>query len=270
MSLNILKYSFVALTAPALVSSFIEYGMNKTDIEIEPPSDSVSIIIPSLNEERFIVQCLRSLRNQSIVNKYPDKFEYILVDSGSTDNTVKLAEPYVDKVFNSPRGKLTSRNIGTDISTGNIIVSVDSDTIYPPAWMNTLLKPFNNQEVVGVVGSTTDSTIPYIPKQVYLLTASFERYITHPTQMVGRNSAYYKHLFYMTGKFNTKINQQNLDEVLKEEEVDFGKRLSEYGTIVFKLNAPCIHLGGEKIACRMNIESKNTCNKYGIGIERFG
>ena len=46
------------------------------------------------------------------------------------------------------------------------------------------------------------------------------------------------------------INQMNIKEMLKEEEQGFGLKLSELGKVVFKLNANCIHFGGQKIGCR--------------------
>jgi glycosyltransferase involved in cell wall biosynthesis len=50
---------------------------------------SVSIIIPMYNEERYIARCLESLTHQSFQN-----FEIILIDDGSTDKTVKIAETF--------------------------------------------------------------------------------------------------------------------------------------------------------------------------------
>jgi glycosyltransferase involved in cell wall biosynthesis len=51
----------------------------------------VSIIIPMYNEERYIARCLKSLTHQTFQD-----FEVILIDDGSTDNTVKIAETFKD------------------------------------------------------------------------------------------------------------------------------------------------------------------------------
>lgn len=53
----------------------------------------VSVIIPMYNEERYIARCLESLSKQS----YKD-FEVILVDDGSTDNTIRVAQTF-EKAF---------------------------------------------------------------------------------------------------------------------------------------------------------------------------
>ena len=260
------------------VNGFIEREMNNPDIETYKPIDTVSIIIPSFNEEKFIRKSLSSLRGQSIISEYPEYFELILVDSNSTDNTVKLASPYVDKIIQTKiRGKLTARNLATTYANGNIIVSVDADSYYPHFWLNTLLEPFNNinnpyynNKLIGVIGSTYDPNIPLIPAPIRNLAEVLARKLIHPVQMVGRNSAYWKHNFYQVGLFDESINQLNNDAMVKEEEYDFGIKLSKIGNVKYKLNANCIHLGGQKIGCRLGTIDSNSCKDYKIGIQRFG
>lgn len=260
------------------INGFIEREMNNPDIETFKPIDTVSIIVPSFNEELFIKKSLSSIKGQSIINEYPEYFETILVDSGSTDNTVNIAENYVDRIITTKvRGKLTARNLATLQSRGNIIVSVDSDSYYPSFWLNTLLEPFNNingvnynPNIIGVVGSTYDPDIPGIPIPVRNMAEILDRKIIHPVQMIGRNSAYWKHNFYQTGLFNEAINQMDVHEMLAEEERGLGTRLSTLGKIKFKLNANCIHLGGQRIGCRLGTSNKQSCKAQGVSIERFG
>lgn len=256
------------------LSKIIESKMQNYDTNIYRPIDSVSIIIPSLNEEQFIETCVKSLRNQSVVKAFPQYFEFILVDSGSTDKTVELGKQYVDKVINvSVRGKLTAKNRAIVESKGNIIVSVDSDSFYPQNWLNTLMSPLSNPEynnVTGIVGSTYDPTIPGIPTPIRNIAEVFDRYLIHPNQMVGRNSLFLKHDYYLTGRFDESVNQLDVSTMVKAEEQDFGNRLSKLGNIVFLLNATCVHLGSERIGCRWGTVDEQYCQKYGINIERFG
>ena len=263
----------VGITLSLLTTTdFIESKIHNSDNKIMKPVDKVSIIIPSLNEELFIEQCLKSLRNQSIVKQYPEYFEYIFVDNNSTDNTIKFATPYVDKIIiNKNGGKLTSRNIGTLNSKGNIIVSVDADMTFSYHWLNTILKPFNDYNVAGVSGSIVDIyNNPFLLKPIQILVNAIHRNLVHPTQMYGGNSAYWKHLFYMNNQFNININQKNVKEVVKEEEIDFGHKLFKFGKVIYKSNALGIHLGGEKVMCRHKLKSSESCRKYEIGIKRFG
>ncbi len=272
--MHILKFAISGILGTLTVSGFIEREMNNVDIDTVEPIDTVSIIVPSLDEELFIKKCLSSIRGQSIIQEYPQYFELILVDSGSRDNTVKIAEPYVDKIITTEkRGKLTARNLAIDQAKGNIIVSVDSDSYYGSFWLNTILKPFNNLEydnLACVVGSTYDPYIPGIPTPIRNIAEWFDRNILSCQRIVGRNSAFWKHLFYQVGKFDESINQMNVDAMLKEEEYGFGDKLSKLGKIVVKMNANCLHMGGQRIGCRIGTGNSEMCEKYGINIERFG
>lgn len=280
-SFDMLRTGVGIISVVRFLSDVIERKMKIPQTkDIYKPIDTVSIMVPSYNEEPFIEQCLKSIREQTIIQEYPQYFEIMLVDSGSKDKTVELAKQYVDKIVITPRGKLTARNLATDQTKGNIIVSVDSDSYYPPQWLNTLLEPFNNlydteyenDYVVGTVGSTFDDPpIPGVPRQIRNIAEAIDRYIYHPNQMVGRNSAYWKHAFYQSGRFDDiNTNQLNVVTMVKEEEEGFGKRLSKLGTIVLKFDAMCVHLGSLKIGCRLGTVDKNLCIGYGIGIERFG
>lgn len=272
--MNILKLATSGILGTLTISGFVERQMNSPDIETVEPIDNISIIVPSFNEEPFIKKCLSSIRGQSIIQEYPQYFELILVDSGSNDKTVEIAEPYVDKIINVPiRGKLTARNLAIDQAKGNVIVNADSDCYYGPFWLNTILKPFNNLEydnLVCVVGSTYDPHIPGIPSPIRNIAEWVDRNIINPQRIVSRNSALWKHDFYLAGKFDETINQMNVHEMMKEEEYDFGKKLSKLGKIVFKMNANCLHMGSERIGCRHGFVNQDKCTRYGIGIERFG
>jgi glycosyltransferase involved in cell wall biosynthesis len=270
----ILKLATSGILGTLTVSGFIKRGMDNPDIDTVEPIDMVSIIVPSFNEEPFIKKSLSSIRGQSIVQEYPQYFEIILVDSGSTDDTVKIAEPYVDKIITTTkRGKLTARNLAIDRANGNIIASVDSDTIYPYFWLNTILKPFNNLEynnLMCVVGSTYDEFIPGVPTPLRNIAEWVDRNMLNPQRIVGRNSAFWKHGFYQVGRFDETINQMDVNAMLQEEEYGFGEKLSKLGKIVVKMNANCIHMGSERIGCRHGTANRDKCISYGIGIERFG
>lgn len=249
-----------------LVSGYIKNQMRNTDTVITKPPDTVSIIIPTYNEAQYIERAVQSIRSQSIIQAYPEYFEIILVDSGSTDGTIELVSRSVDKVIIAPRGKLTARNIATNQSKGNIIVSVDGDSIYDKYWLNTLLQPFNNPNVVGISGSTFDNTLPFfIQNWIYILD-HVNRLLFEPYKMSGRNSAYRKAYIQ---PFNENINQLNVNQMLREEEINFGKRLHKSGKVIYKINAPCQHLGGYRGLCRLNIPLFRQTECIIIGTERF-
>lgn len=86
----------------------------------------VSVIIPIYNVEKYLSRCIVSVINQTYKN-----LEIILVNDGSTDNSVQIIQQYKDsriKIINKLNGGLSSaRNAGLEICTGDYITFVDSD-----------------------------------------------------------------------------------------------------------------------------------------------
>jgi len=89
----------------------------------KPPS--ISVIVPTLNEEESIETCLRSVRNQKVSD-----FELILSDGESDDKTVEASRRYVDKIIvSSNRGIGAQQNLGAKFAEGEILVFIHADTI---------------------------------------------------------------------------------------------------------------------------------------------
>lgn len=88
----------------------------------------ISIIVPAYNVEKYISKCIESILNQT----YED-FEVLLINDGSTDNTLNICNEYAKKdsrirVINKENGGLSSaRNKGIDFAKGDWISFIDSD-----------------------------------------------------------------------------------------------------------------------------------------------
>lgn len=83
----------------------------------------ISVIIPTFNEEKNIERNLRSIRAQSY-----KQVEIIVVDDGSTDNTVKLAKKYTPKVYARKHAERSvQRNFGASKASGDYLVFLDAD-----------------------------------------------------------------------------------------------------------------------------------------------
>lgn len=109
---------------------------------------NVSVVIPALNEEVIIEDCLQSIRRQTI------PVEIILIDNGSIDRTPEIAAKYCDKVLIRPEYTLAQmRDLGAIEATGDIIVTTDADCIAPENWIEELIKPFQDPKVVAVGGA---------------------------------------------------------------------------------------------------------------------
>lgn len=93
----------------------------------------VSIVIPLFNTEKWIGAMIESILNQSY-----KLWELIIVDDGSSDNSLGVAQSYSDdritvlKRERLPKGAPTCRNIGIEHSSGDYVVLIDSDDILLP------------------------------------------------------------------------------------------------------------------------------------------
>ncbi len=110
----------------------------------------VSIIIPAYNEEAGILKTLSSL-SASTTKK---KVEIIVVNNNSTDDTADLAiTAGAICITENKQGITAARNAGLQRATGRLILNADSDTIYPPQWIDKMLSPLMNENTVMVYGN---------------------------------------------------------------------------------------------------------------------
>ncbi len=113
---------------------------------LQPPL--VSVIIPALNEEKYIEKTLKSVKAQS----YP-RIEIIVVDNGSHDSTREIAKKYADRVLIEKRkGVSYARNTGARAAKGEILLFVDADTELERDFVEKIVKAFRNRNVVCATG----------------------------------------------------------------------------------------------------------------------
>lgn len=112
---------------------------------------SISIIIPAYNVEKYLGEALDSIQEQS---EYPD--ELILIDDGSTDQTLMIANSYdfpfpykVVSIENNGQGN--ARNIGVDLSTSEYIYYFDSDDILDKNLIKTIKQQVKDSEFPDII-----------------------------------------------------------------------------------------------------------------------
>jgi glycosyltransferase involved in cell wall biosynthesis len=110
-----------------------------------------SIVIRAYNEERYIGRLLEGIRHQTLKD-----VEILLVDSGSTDSTIAMAESFGTRIVHIPPEEFTfgrSLNFGIQASSRELIV-IASAHVYPvyPDWLESLLRPFENEKVALAYG----------------------------------------------------------------------------------------------------------------------
>lgn len=124
----------------------------------------ISIIVPIYNAEQFLEKCILSIINQEYTN-----LEIILVNDGSTDNSLEICNSYskIDDriiVIDKQNGGVSSaRNCGLDVATGDHIGFVDSDDFISPEMYKILIEKAveNNADITecGYYICTTDNEI---------------------------------------------------------------------------------------------------------------
>ncbi len=86
----------------------------------------ISVIIPVLNEAALIVQALLPLQPLRAAGH-----ELIVVDGGSSDDTIALSEPFADQIIRCLRGRGRQMNAGARIARGDILLFLHSDSLLP-------------------------------------------------------------------------------------------------------------------------------------------
>jgi len=118
--------------------------------KFNPENPDVSVVIPAWNEENNIYRTLSSLAS----NITDLKVEIFVINNNSTDNTqIVLDQLGVKSYFQPLQGISFARQMGLLKAKGKYHLCADSDTFYPPNWIDLMVKPMmGNKNIVGVYG----------------------------------------------------------------------------------------------------------------------
>ena len=180
----------------------------------------ISIIIPTLNEERYLPKLLRSLQVQTFRD-----FEIIVADASSTDRTVLIARSYNAKVVDGGLPAV-GRNAGAAAAEGDFLFFFDADVVLPPDFLGTAYDEIQERysdlatcEFRPISDITLDKVIHHFINWFIRTTARVDPKAFGFAIFVSRR------LFELSGGFDGSI--------IFGEDAEFMKRVSQLHPMIF-------------------------------------
>ena len=185
-------------------------------------SPKFSFIIPTLNEGRYIGDCIKSIKNQTLQDH-----EIIVVDSNSTDDTVEISRKLDVKVLFEPKkGPGAARNTGAKQAKGKILIFADADVRFPADFLHEFSFRFGksggcifNLHAHDARSATEANSYQWVSKIVKLFISMGVPFTA------GSCFAYNKEVFDKVGGFNEKF--------LTNEDHELAKRVSKLQRFIF-------------------------------------
>jgi cellulose synthase/poly-beta-1,6-N-acetylglucosamine synthase-like glycosyltransferase/peptidoglycan/xylan/chitin deacetylase (PgdA/CDA1 family) len=155
-----IAYIFIAgillVSGRALIIGLLALAEKMRAAPLDHPEykPAVTVLIPAFNEESVIVDTITS----ALASTY-SPLEIAVIDDGSSDRTSELvisrfgSDPRVRLLSQSNRGKPAALNNGLAATTGEIVVSIDADTMVEPTAIALLVRHFADPRVGAVAGN---------------------------------------------------------------------------------------------------------------------
>lgn len=201
-------------------------------------NDTVSIIMPVYNEEKYIEDCIRSILEQT----YYNIVEILIIDGMSVDNTrniiSKINDNRVKIIDNEKKVQSAALNIGIRAAKGDVIVRLDAHAIYDKKYVEqsvSCLNKFKQANVVNVGGPTYLLTSDnYIENCIVFLheskfgigVAKFRQKDYEGFVDTVWNGAFYKWMFEEVGYYNENLN--------RSEDNDMNNRILNKGYKIYQ------------------------------------
>lgn len=223
--ISVLTYASIYIGLVAItfyVLSYFDDKRRKKDYFTDKELPTVSVIIPAYNEEESIARTIESI----LASDYPNKFEIIVIDDGSKDDTFKIAKKYSRKgvkVFTKENGgKGAALNFGLSKAKGEIIFTMDADTFVEPYSMKEMVRYFKSEKVMSVTPAMVvqkPKTILQRVQQVEYALGLFLRKVFATLNSIfiapGAFAAYRKSFFDKYGGYDEKNITEDLEVSLR-------------------------------------------------------
>ncbi len=184
----------------------------------------VSIIIPAWNEEVGIIRTIKSVLNNTYTNT-----EIVVVNDGSTDSTHNIISSFVNTYTDihhrtitylrqTNKGKAAALNYGIANSTGEIVISLDADSVLEKNAIRNFVRHFDNPTVMAAMGKitigNTDSLLGLVQYFEYALTFAMKKTESLLNIMYiigGAAGAYRRETLDIIGLYDTKSITEDVD-----------------------------------------------------------
>ena len=203
----------------------------------------VSLYIPCYNASQYIEKCLESILQQN----YPIK-EILIVDDGSTDNTLEIIKKQSKLRIvqhNDNKGLGTARNTAFQNLQTEFIANIDADCVADKDWLVRLMENFTSEKIAGVGGKLVDinkSSIPDYWRLVHMKQDWGNEKITNPEWLFGHSAVFRKSAWVSVQGYQEKFRTNY-------EDLDFSRRLKEKGyTLLYEPNAIVNHLRKDTVS----------------------
>ena len=217
----------------------------------------VSIIVAAYNSQDTIEECLKSI----LALNYPEGFfEVIVMDGGSKDATVKIAEKFPIKVVSIRLNAPAAYNYSMKIAAHPILGFIDADAKVEGEWLNKLIPHLAEPKVAGVSGSieTWNAENPWAKSIGYELKNRYRRIGKYTGRIATMNLLLKKAVIEEAGGWDEKLPSQY--------DTDLGFRISAKGyKIAYEPSAVCYHFNRPTLRAyyRQQLQyGKNTLKLY--------
>lgn len=164
----------------------------------------ISILTPSYNQGGFIEKNINSVMNQNW-----DDIEHIIIDGGSTDNTLSILKkyPHLKWVSESDEGQADALNKGLKMATGNIIGWINSDDYYEENIFREVITIFENEPVRWVIGNIFMTYPSFgITEKIISPEITYKKLLKNPDIVKQQATFFKKDALIETGGWNKKYH----------------------------------------------------------------